>query len=105
MYLKPIFQEPSGHLASQSQFFQKRQRSAVNEHELLIYQHFPSNYSQFPVESVGSVRTAFQISGNGPALLLLHGAEANRLSFNALSAHLIDHFTLITYDQRDCGET
>jgi pimeloyl-ACP methyl ester carboxylesterase len=55
--------------------------------------------------SSGSVRTAFQISGNGPALLLLHGAEANRLSFNALSAHLIDHFTLITYDQRDCGET
>ena len=53
----------------------------------------------------GVTRVAYQVCGQGPALLVLHGAEANRHSFDALTLHLSDHFTVISYDQRDCGET
>lgn len=53
----------------------------------------------------GVTRTAYQVRGHGPALLLIHGAEANRHSFDALTLHLSDRFTVIAYDQRDCGET
>jgi len=53
----------------------------------------------------GLTRMAYQVRGHGPALLLIHGAEANRHSFDALTLHLSDHFTVIAYDQRDCGET
>ena len=53
----------------------------------------------------GVTRMAYQVSGHGPALLVIHGAEANRQSFDALTGHLSDHFTVIAYDQRDCGET
>ena len=53
----------------------------------------------------GLTRMAYQVRGHGPALLLMHGAEANRHSFDALTVHLSDRFTVIAYDQRDCGET
>jgi 3-oxoadipate enol-lactonase len=53
----------------------------------------------------GLTRMAYQVRGQGPALLLIHGAEANRHSFDALTLHLSDRFTVIAYDQRDCGET
>jgi 3-oxoadipate enol-lactonase len=53
----------------------------------------------------GEVRTAFERTGQGPALLLMHGAEASRQMFAALVPHLAKHFTVIAYDQRDCGET
>ena len=49
----------------------------------------------------GVTRMAYQVSGHGPALLVIHGAEANRHSFDALTGHLSDHFTVIAYDQRD----
>ncbi len=53
----------------------------------------------------GELRIAFERQGAGPPLLLMHGAEASRLMFNALMPHLAPHFTVIAYDQRDCGET
>jgi 3-oxoadipate enol-lactonase len=53
----------------------------------------------------GEVRTAFERAGHGPALVLMHGAEASRQMFDALVPHLAPHFTVIAYDQRDCGET
>jgi pimeloyl-ACP methyl ester carboxylesterase len=48
---------------------------------------------------------AFKRSGNGPPLLLLHGAEADHSMFDAFGALLAPHFTVIAYDQRDSGET
>jgi pimeloyl-ACP methyl ester carboxylesterase len=53
----------------------------------------------------GEVRIAFDREGGGPPLLLMHGAEASRQMFAALVPYLSTHFTVIAYDQRDCGET
>lgn len=53
----------------------------------------------------GDVRIAFDRVGEGPPLLLMHGAEASRQMFAALIPHLAEHFSVIAYDQRDCGET
>lgn len=50
-------------------------------------------------------RTAFELAGHGPALLMLHGAEGSRRQFATIRAHLQSHFTVLTYDQRDCGDT
>lgn len=51
------------------------------------------------------VRITFDREGDGPPLVLMHGAEASRQMFAALVPHLSKHFTVIAYDQRDCGET
>lgn len=48
---------------------------------------------------------AFKCTGEGPPLLLLHGAEADHSMFDAFGALLAPHFTVIAYDQRDSGAT
>lgn len=53
----------------------------------------------------GATRIAFDAAGSGPPLVLMHGAEASRLMFGALVPLLVPHFTVIAYDQRDCGDT
>ena len=53
----------------------------------------------------GELRIAFDREGDGPPLVLMHGAEASRQMFAALVPYLSTHFTVISYDQRDCGET
>lgn len=50
-------------------------------------------------------RAAFDEGGSGPALLLIHGAEATRESFTALSAALMPRAYVVAYDQRGCGES
>lgn len=56
------------------------------------------------VESNGT-RTAFQRVGQGPLLVLIHGAEADRSMFASLVKALANSFTVVTYDQRDSGQT
>lgn len=53
----------------------------------------------------GGVRLAATVTGSGPPLVLLHGAEGNHRMFDAIVPHLARDFTVIAYDQRDCGET
>ena len=53
----------------------------------------------------GDVRIAYERAGEGPLLLLMHGAEANRQMFASLVPLLAQRFTVIAYDQRDCGDT
>jgi pimeloyl-ACP methyl ester carboxylesterase len=48
---------------------------------------------------------AFTRSGEGPPLILLHGAEADHSMFDAFAALLAEDFTVIAYDQRDSGGT
>lgn len=57
------------------------------------------------VVDLNGTRTAFEVQGSGPPLLMLHGAEGSRRQFNAIRPALVDRYTVITYDQRDCGET
>lgn len=49
--------------------------------------------------------TMYEICGSGPLLLLIHGAEADRSSFAPVLPALSQHFTCVTYDQRDTGDT
>jgi pimeloyl-ACP methyl ester carboxylesterase len=53
----------------------------------------------------GELDVAYERSGQGPALLLLHGAEATKQMFASLVPRLVGRFTVVTYDQRDCGDT
>jgi pimeloyl-ACP methyl ester carboxylesterase len=48
---------------------------------------------------------AYAQTGNGPPLLLLHGAEADHSMFDAFAPLLAPGFTVIAYDQRDSGAT
>lgn len=68
------------------------------------------NSSQLQAREVGfatinGTSTAYRHIGTGPALLLLHGGEGSHAMFDRLAALLVDSFTLILYDQRDCGDT
>jgi 3-oxoadipate enol-lactonase len=53
----------------------------------------------------GDERIAYERTGQGPPLVLMHGAEANRQMFGALAPLLARKFTVIAYDQRDCGDS
>lgn len=57
------------------------------------------------VDAAPGVSVACTVTGQGPALLLMHGAEADHRMFDALVPHLSDAFTVIAYDQRECGGT
>lgn len=48
---------------------------------------------------------AFEYSGAGAPVVLIHGAEADHSMFDAFGAELAPHFTVIAYDQRDSGAT
>src|SRR5260221_13951464 len=56
------------------------------------------------IEANGAL-IAFKGTGEGPPLLLLHGAEADHSMFDAFGALLAPPFTVIPYDQRDSGAT
>jgi 3-oxoadipate enol-lactonase len=72
-----------------------------------------SHLTQVSIERSRSVKvlrangiaTTYDICGIGPTLILIHGAEADRKSFAPLIPALARHFTCVTYDQRDTGDT
>jgi pimeloyl-ACP methyl ester carboxylesterase len=51
------------------------------------------------------VTTAFEKTGRGEPIVLLHGGEADHAMFDGLARALAAHFTVIAYDQRDSGAT
>lgn len=51
------------------------------------------------------LRVACSVTGEGPPLLLIHGAEGSHRMFDQIAPLLAAHFTVIAYDQRDCGDT
>ena len=54
---------------------------------------------------LGDLKVAYHLSGSGPPLLLMHGAEGSHRMFDQIVPLLTPHFTVIAYDQRDCGDT
>ena len=46
---------------------------------------------------------AFEQTGSGVPVILIHGAEADHSMFDAFGALLARHFTVIAYDQREFG--
>jgi pimeloyl-ACP methyl ester carboxylesterase len=51
------------------------------------------------------ITAAYESRGDGPSLLLLHGAESSRRNFDVFVPVLGDGIRSITYDQRDTGDT
>ena len=54
---------------------------------------------------VDGIRTAYREVGQGPLLVLIHGAEADHTMFLGLMDALASGYTVVAYDQRDSGET
>jgi pimeloyl-ACP methyl ester carboxylesterase len=57
------------------------------------------------VETPDGVRIACEVSGEGPPLVLVHGAGSARWSFDAVRPHLEDRFTVIAIDRRGRGQS
>lgn len=59
------------------------------------------------MQSFGSngVVTAYEQTGRGEPIVLLHGGEADHSMFDGLARELAARFTVIAYDQRDSGGT
>lgn len=53
----------------------------------------------------GAGLTSFRAEGAGPPLILVHGLQVGQELFDELRPHLKASFTVITYDQRDRGNT
>ena len=62
--------------------------------------------TQFANSSDGT-RIAFDVTGNGPPLVLLHGLPVNRESWHGLGyvEHFAPHYTVVTLDARGSGES
>ena len=57
------------------------------------------------VRSADGTEIALTVRGEGPSLLLVHGALADHNLWNAMSPFLRDHFTLYAMDRRGRGES
>ena len=57
------------------------------------------------VTSSDGTRIAYRRSGEGPALVLVHGTTSAHWSFRFLAATLVDRFTVYAIDRRGRGES
>ena len=57
------------------------------------------------VTTPGGVRIACEVSGEGPPLVLVHGATSARWSFDAVRPYLEPRFTVIAIDRRGRGDS
>jgi 3-oxoadipate enol-lactonase len=51
------------------------------------------------------IEIAYDLTGEGPPLVLMHGGEADHTQYDRFVPHLADRFACIAYDQRDSGAT
>lgn len=58
-----------------------------------------------PTIDANGTSIAYGQRGNGPPLILIHGAEADHTMFDGFGERLMKQFTVIAYDQRDSGAT
>lgn len=57
------------------------------------------------VTSADGTRIAFEKSGNGPSLILVHGASASSARWGNIRPLLEEHFTVVAVDRRGRGES
>lgn len=57
------------------------------------------------VTSNDGTRIGYEIHGEGPPLVLLHGSAETRQAWNPLRPHLADRFTLVVPDRRGRGKS
>ncbi|MEX0347437.1 MAG: alpha/beta fold hydrolase [Rhizobiaceae bacterium] len=57
------------------------------------------------VTSADGTKIAFEISGNGPPLILVHGASASSARWGKVRPLLEAHFTVVAVDRRGRGES
>ncbi len=53
----------------------------------------------------GSVRLAFDVDGDGPPLLLVHGLGYCRAGWGPVAALLAEHFRVVRFDNRGVGDS
>jgi pimeloyl-ACP methyl ester carboxylesterase len=58
-----------------------------------------------PYITTGDIQTYYEIRGNGPALVFIHGAWVSRRMWQGQLAHFSQSFRVITYDVRGHGLT
>lgn len=56
-------------------------------------------------KTIGDLTVNYSIDGEGPPLVLVHGAGADLISWEEMIPGLAAHFTVYAYDQRGFGQT
>ena len=59
----------------------------------------------FKFKQIGDLNVSYEVEGEGPPLLLLHGGGARAQSFEDMVPILAKQFKVYTYDQRGFGKT
>ncbi len=78
----------------------KEQRIMAN-----IINGFSSGEWTYEHPNDGEISIAYQIAGQGPALLLLHGFPQSKIIWHHVAPLLSQHFTVIASDLRGYGES
>src|SRR5262245_12214599 len=58
-----------------------------------------------PWVDVSGLRIAFERAGDGPPLVLVHGAVSDRRVWQPQLAALADEFTVVAWDAPGCGQS
>jgi pimeloyl-ACP methyl ester carboxylesterase/catechol 2,3-dioxygenase-like lactoylglutathione lyase family enzyme len=107
-FVQAQFLDPNG-IMVEANFSDELLEETSTPPEIDAHTHL-ARLSSEPDRSLGTfhgngVATAYETCGAGPLLLLIHGDEADRKSFEPTIPALARHFTCVTYDQRDTGDT
>jgi pimeloyl-ACP methyl ester carboxylesterase len=94
---------PIGNTSNEYTVFAQALNSALIDFRPTLVENIEMSNVQF--KTVGNVKVAYEIQGNGSPLLLLHGGEADLRMFRDAASYLQKSFRTIAYDQRGCGET
>jgi pimeloyl-ACP methyl ester carboxylesterase/catechol 2,3-dioxygenase-like lactoylglutathione lyase family enzyme len=106
-FVQVQFLDPNGIMVEANFTGEKLEETSASM-EVDPHTHF-AQLSLEPSRAVNVLRgngitTTYELCGSGPLLLLIHGG-ADRKSFAPVIPALARHFTCVTYDQRDTGET
>jgi len=66
---------------------------------------FTAKTFQYTHPKDGEITIAYQMAGNGPPLLLLHGFPQTKIIWHAIAPELAKNFTVIASDLRGYGES